>query len=96
MNKLINNSKSHTEKYPAYRIDEELGPYTGCYWWSYEEATRQANIWTKRYGRYNTAIAATDMGYVIGETKEECWAITNRYDPRIIARFGKMESNHDA
>lgn len=53
---------------------------TGCFWWSYEAATSQANRLTKETGFYISVIKGEPSDK---EKPEECWATTNKYDPRV-------------
>jgi hypothetical protein len=56
--------------------------FTGDYQWTLEKAAQLANIWTKADNIYWTAIKGTPVSKL---SPKHCWAVTNRFDPRVIA-----------
>ena len=70
----------------------KLGLYTSNFWHSLETATATANRWTKEEGVYHTAIKGEQTQYPSLASSAECWAITNRYDTKVIAY---TKENHD-
>lgn len=63
-------------------IANNLKPWIGAYWWTLEEATDLANRWTKTDGVYYSTVKGEPKS---PDVPHECWAVTNKYDPRVIA-----------
>lgn len=61
--------------------------YTGYFWWTYDQAVKEANKHCKTKNKEHPFFG-TYVSIVKGEPNnpnkpEECWAVTNRYDPRV-------------
>ena len=76
------------------KIEQTTEPWTGPFWWTFEKATEIANQISARQdicgdpelydfikGQYITAIKGEPDD---PSRPEECWALTNRYDPRVV------------
>ena len=58
-----------------------IGQFTGCFWYTSEIATRYANELTKNKKEYFTTIKGEPF---FADDLNACWAVTNRFDPRAI------------
>ena len=59
---------------------KKLSKITGSFWYSFEEASKIALQTSKNTKTYWTAIKGMPD---VDASPEECWAITNKYDPRV-------------
>ena len=56
------------------------------YWWSLEEAIELSNKLSKKHKVYFTQIKGEPDNPKI---PDQCWAMTNRYDPNVIKNTNK-------
>lgn len=54
--------------------------YQGAFCWTEKEAISQSNMRTRLAKQYFTSVKGEPCDSTI---PEECWAITNRFDPKI-------------
>lgn len=60
--------------------------YIGSFLWTLEKSIELANQATKDLGIYYTSIKGTPYFHT---TPDQCWAVTNRFDPRVAVRKEK-------
>lgn len=66
--------------------------YTSLFWWTEEQIDRIVKKYSSKeafahfYGLYCTGVKGEPMK---PDRPDECWAVTNRYDPRVIANRKK-------
>ena len=58
-----------------------VSAFTTQFWYCFADATRLSNEFTKCDKEYFTAIKGKPLHSSI---PHECWAVTNRFDPRAI------------
>lgn len=58
-----------------------IGQFTGYFWYTFEGATQYANELTKSKKEYFTAIKGKSYW---ADDPNARWAVTNRFDPRVI------------
>jgi hypothetical protein len=61
----------------------DIEEYTGPYWWTFERAIKLAKAQT-RVNNPNQYFSVVKGEPNDPERPEECWAITNRHDPRVM------------
>jgi hypothetical protein len=61
----------------------DIVQYTGNYWWTFEMAIKRAKDQTMiiRPNQYFSVVKGEPDDL---KRPEECWAVTNRYDPRVM------------
>ena len=61
----------------------DIEEYTSPHWWAFEKAIKLAKIPTmiNEPNQYYSVVKGEPND---PQRPEECWAITNRYDPRVM------------